>query len=255
MKRTKVALAALTLMTAVSPTVWAADLDPVTFDWSGVYLGLNAGGAWNDSEVRSRVESLELGDIVAGELSERLGADDLAFTGGGLIGVNWQYESLVLGLETDFNYLGFSQSKQRDVLVDSGGNLDLPVSTGLKLESNWYGTIRARVGFAADNLLFYGTGGVAYGQIKASGYIDSDGVDGVGSWHGSVDDINWGWTLGAGMEYAFDDNWLVGAEYLFTDLGSASWRYNNDSKLPDTNARGDADLQFNVLRMTVKYKF
>ncbi|RPH69866.1 MAG: porin family protein [Hyphomicrobiales bacterium] len=255
MKRTLAAAAALTLMTAVSPAVRAADLDPVTFDWSGVYLGLNAGGAWNDSEVRSRVESLELGGIVAGELSERLAADDLAFTGGGLIGVNWQYESLVLGVETDFNYLGFSQSKQRDVLVDNGGNLDLPVSTGLKLESNWYGTIRARVGFAADNLLFYGTGGVAYGQIKASGYIDSDGVDGVGSWHGSVDDINWGWTLGAGMEYAFDDSWLVGAEYLFTDLGSASWRYSNDSELPDTNARGDADLQFNVLRMTVKYKF
>jgi opacity protein-like surface antigen len=57
------------------------------------------------------------------------------------------------------------------------------------------------------------------------------------------------------MEYALDDSWLVGAEYLFTDLGSAGWRYSNDSELPDTNASGDADLQFNVLRMTVKYKF
>jgi outer membrane immunogenic protein len=255
MRQTTVAATTLCLITALSPAVWAADLDPVTFDWSGVYLGLSAGGAWNDSEVRSRVESVELGDIVAGDLSDRLGADDFDFTGGALLGVNWQYESLVLGLETDINYTGFSQSKQRDILIDGGGNVDLPVSTGLKFESNWYGTIRARAGFAADNLLFYGTGGLAYGQVKASGYIDSDGVDGVGTWQGSVDDINWGWTLGAGMEYAFDDSWLVGAEYLFTDLGTASWRYNNDSELPDTNARGEADVQFNTFRMTVKYKF
>jgi outer membrane immunogenic protein len=106
------------------------------------------------------------------------------------------------------------------------------------------------LGFAADNFLFYGTGGLAYGKIQADGRISDNLGD---SWKGTASTTDWGWTLGAGAEYAFDQDWIVGAEYLYVDLGSTD--FNINSNHVNEKANGNVNAAFSVVRATVKYKF
>ena len=118
-----------------------------------------------------------------------------------------------------------------------------------------------RLGYAIDNVLLYGTGGLAYGHMEAdSDFKVTSGDTVLGKWDGSADTVNWGWTIGAGMEYGID-NWSLGLEYLYVDLGSAEW--DNDFNTSDieeidsSDFDGDAniDYQFSVVRATAKLRF
>lgn len=249
---------------AVSTAVQAADMSmPSAYDWSGFYFGANAGAAWNNTEVDSDVS--HDGTLppsvppVLEELSNDLTADDVVFTGGAMLGYNWQHDSLVLGVEADINYLGFSGDNEISRDIDA---LFLSATRKLAFEADWFGTLRGRLGFAADNLLFYGTGGLAYGHLEASSdlrFYDNSGTqtdgDLVGQWKGSADDVNWGWTIGAGMEYGID-NWSLGVEYLYVDLGDADWESDNDlNTIQSYSTEGSVDYQFSVARATAKIRF
>jgi len=112
--------------------------------------------------------------------------------GGGQIGYNLQLSPLfVAGLETDFQGA-------------SSHNLD------------WFGTVRARLGITpfSPNLLIYGTGGFAYGEIR-NGWNNGNG------WN-TVNNVGTGWTAGGGVEWAFLPNWSAKAEYLYTDLSGSN---------------------------------
>jgi outer membrane immunogenic protein len=226
---------------SASTAVMAADLAPplpAAYDWTGFYMGLNAGAAWN----RSSIDVTDIGGAVPAALVATVDGEQTVFSGGGQIGYNWQMDSLVLGLETDLNYLGFSDDESR-----SSGL----ATADFDIKANWFGTARARLGFAADNMLFYATGGLAYGHVKASGQID----DGAGSvFSGSESNVNWGYTVGGGMEYAFDENWILGAEYLYVDLG------NPDNDFTCTGAcalsiSSNVDAAFSVVRAKLDFKF
>jgi outer membrane immunogenic protein len=215
----KFLLAGVVIISA-STAAMAADLAapvPVVYDWTGFYLGLNAGAAWDNS-------SFEIDNGTVFSLDD----DGAAFTGGVEAGYNWQMDSFVMGVETDFNYLGFHEDR------DFGG------AASIDFKENWFGTLRGRLGFAADNLLFYGTGGLAYGnaKVEACNGLVCD----------SESNVNWGWTVGGGAQYAFNQNWILGAEYLYVDLGS-----------PDVSCgalcNGDADVAFSVVRAKLDIKF
>ena len=164
---------------------------------------------------------------------------DLGFTGGGILGYNWQIDHMVLGVETDLNYGGLSGSRYATFSDPSA-----PIgSTKISYDSNWYGTLRGRAGYAADNLLFYGTAGLAYGGFDTKDYE-------AGSKVGSSDFLGIGWTAGAGIEYGID-KWSLGLEYLYVDLGSQSY----SSSGPDYKVKNDIDYQFSVVRATAKYNF
>jgi outer membrane immunogenic protein len=89
-------------------------------------------------------------------------------------------------------------------------------------------------------VLFDGTGGAAYANAKVEACI--------GAVCNSESNVNWGWTVGGGMQYAFDQSWIIGAEYLYVDLGS-----------PEVNCgaacSGDADAAFSVVRAKIDFKF
>lgn len=252
MKKYLLGASALAFAASLSGAAMAADIapEPSTYDWSGFYLGLNAGVAINNSNVDSDVNSSELGPL-ARELKDDIQDNSAAFTGGGQVGYNWQMDSIVVGLEADINFLGFDKSSSRSFTLDTGEDT-FDTTTRLGLESDWYGTIRGRLGYAMDNVLIYGTGGLAYGEVQGTGRIN---VDGVGVWKGTESEVNWGWTVGAGAEYAIDQNWIIGAEYLYVDLGDVDFDYNNNSSLPRTNGKADVEQRFNVVRATLKYKF
>lgn len=141
--------------------------------------------------------------------------DPGGFIAGLQAGYNFQFGSpFVLGIETDINYSGMS-----------GGGVGL----------GYFGTVRARLGYSFDRALVYGTGGFAYGQGNADffGLTSSANLT--------------GWTLGVGAEYAVDRNWSAKLEYLYVDLGSATY-----GTLAGPVVSG---LDANILRAGVNYRF
>lgn len=252
MKKFALAGSALVAALTVASAAQAADMAvPVTYDWTGFYIGANAGVAWNNSSVDNHfyVDGIRLGDI-----ENRIDGDQTAFTAGGLIGYNHQIDNIVLGVEADLNYLGFGDDNKRSgVLPHPGAPLDLE-SKG-SFEADWFGTLRGRLGFAIDNVLLYGTGGLAYGHMSADGKITASVRDQVvDTWKASTESTNWGWTIGGGMEYGID-NWSLGIEYLYVDLGDGEWDNGSFDNAHDYKLSGDADYAFSTVRATAKIRF
>ena len=102
-----------------------------------------------------------------------------------------------------------------------------------KFSNPWFGTLRGRGGFAMNNILLYGTGGLAFGNVRAE-------VMNLTENHSTA-----GWTLGAGAEYGFADNWTAKAEYLYVNLNNTQFALTG---LPN-------GYQFSIVRLGVNYKF
>ena len=152
------------------------------FSWTGFYIGAHAGGAFSngDSNLAAPLDSF----------------DANGFVGGVHAGYNYQMNQFVLGIEGDFDGTSIS------------GKATDPVLGVNKLSVPWQGSVRARLGYAWDRFLLYGTGGAAFADAKVSGG-DSKTLA--------------GWTVGAGVEYAFTDSWSGRLEYRYTDFQSASF--------------------------------
>lgn len=218
MKRTLIAGAAFASLLAAT-SAYAADLPvyskapppAVIFDWNGFYIGTNVGYSWGrgttDGNVTGTAGATPLATL---PLSGR--ADVNGFLGGAQFGYNWQNGSWLLGLEADIQ--GTNERGRGDVCTvadcSAGGTFAFTRDYSL----NWFGTARGRAGFlAADRLLLYVTGGLAYGSFTGSSFALPLAI---GTWSR----VNAGWTVGAGAEAALGDNWSVKFEYLYMDLGS-----------------------------------
>lgn len=242
--------AALALASAAN----AADMTaPATYDWTGFYVGANAGVSWNNSSLNNNfdVDGTRLDGV-----GSKIDGDQAAFTAGGILGYNYQIDQVVLGVEADFNYLGFGDSNKRNVVFEDHPP-PFELNSKGSFEADWFGTIRARLGFAIDNVLIYGTGGAAYGHMDANGKVTASLLDGteIDSWKGSTSQTNWGWTVGGGVEYGID-KWSLGLEYLYVDLGNGEWKDNSvDLQSHSYDLKGDVDYAFSTVRATVKYRF
>lgn len=165
-----------------------------SFDWTGFYLGLNGGYAWGRSS---------WSDPAAGTGSGRFNTSGGML--GGQLGYNWQRGPLVLGVETDMDWLNArGSSSAGGVCATNGGG-------SCQTQQSWLGTTRARLGYAFDRWLPYVTGGVAYGDIRATQPT------------GTSSSTRTGWTAGGGVEYGITSNWSAKLEYLHVDLGTASF--------------------------------
>lgn len=265
--------AAVSLATGTSVAL-AGDIAfaPASYDWSGGYVGVNAGGALNNSNFRSNYSYRGQDDIgqdavdLVNGLDHSDSPDEGAFEAGILAGYNIQMSSLVLGIEGDFNYLGFNGTVRNNA-GDVMSQVLQPESTRavdkIDYEGTWYGTVRGRVGYAVDNVLLYGTGGLAYGQLSIKQKLDASNGDEYASWSSERDAWKMGWTIGGGIEYAVD-RWTLGLEYLYVDLGSYDWSSRPSVSLDDAalqadwsevKQKGEADYAFSVARATVKYRF
>ena len=229
-------------------------------DWSGLYIGVNGGGAWTNSNYgltldpgSNPVHSPGYAAVVvaAGPGS----ANDTAFTGGGQIGFNVQSGGLVFGLEGDFNSLHSSNTRQI-----TGIDITQPTFPFTHTEAastDWFATVRPRIGFLADPHTFvYLTGGLALTNLKYT-YAYREPVDGVSA-DASASEIKAGWTVGGGGELAIDRHWSLKAEYLYAEFGDV----NDSARLiyapnPTANSviNSSADLTVQIARGGLNYRF
>ena len=204
MKRFVFAAAIATLAVAPGAST-AADLVPYgrpapargTF-WQGPYLGANIGYQW-------------------GSVSNA-GNDPSGAMGGIQGGYNWQIGQFVFGGETD---LQMSDADDR--------------FAGWKFSNPWFGTLRGRAGYAMNNILLYGTVGLAYGTLRAQ-----DLASGI-----EESRTTFGWAAGGGIEVALTGNWSAKAEYLYVDLNDRSFNLTGN----------DHGLASSLLRFGVNYRF
>jgi outer membrane immunogenic protein len=205
MKKTILAMTVAT-MAAASGTATAADLPrgPVpyyatpagVYNWGGAYAGVNLGYEWGS---------------ITNNTTKPSGLE-----GGVQGGYNWQSGQFVFGGETDLQVTGADDT-----------------FAPYKFSNPWFGTLRGRIGVAMNNILFFGTAGLAYGDIKGE-------ISGL-----SEDKTHVGWAAGLGMEVGLTPNWSAKVEYLYMDLSNRAYSITGT-----TNG-----LESSMLRFGFNYHF
>jgi outer membrane immunogenic protein len=177
------------------------------YNWGGIYYGINGGYAFGKSEWTT-------------PLATTGNFNTSGFAVGATVGANYQVDAFVFGLEADIDWMG----------VKGSSSICTPAC---ETKNTWLSTFRGRAGYAADRVLFYATGGGAFGNIQA------------GASGSSLTNANKaGWTAGAGIEAALADNWTARVEYLFVDFQNAT---------PFTLVT--VKLNENLIRFGLDYKF
>lgn len=218
---------------ASSVTAHAADIArpvykaaPVVaaYNWSGFYIGANVGYGW--------------GDLSATAFGLEASASTDGWFGGGQIGWNWQAPGSpwVWGVEVDSQ---FSDIGNNLIEATNGGNA-ISVWTSL----DYFGTARLRLGYAWDRVMFYGTGGLAWGTNEIGGSVRTGGT----VFSSETSNTHIGWTAGAGIEWALVDNWTAKVEYLYIDLGDENYFSNTVNGL-------DANLDVHTVKVGLNYRF
>lgn len=221
----------------VSGPAWAADpMVESAYDWSGFYVGVNAGyGSVNYDTTDIDAAGFGPWNVVG---------DSWSFNADGLVagvgaGYNYQSGSFVFGLEGDLGFLNADGSEATQTSIDTVAEFD----------ANWYGTLRARAGLAANRTLFYVTGGAA---VLDADFGVSDFI--ANSIDTRANDTLVGWTAGGGVEWAVTDELSLKAEYLYMDFGKTE--HSAPRLVPASNVYGfDHDITAHVARVGINWHF
>jgi outer membrane immunogenic protein len=166
------------------------------YSWAGPYIGGNLGYAWGSVENNPTKPS--------------------GFAGGVQAGYNWQSGPWVFGVEGDLQATGADDT-----------------FAPWKFSNPWFGTVRGRAGYAFNNIYLYGTGGLAFGELRAETF-------GLSETH-----TNAGWTVGGGVELGLVQNWTAKIEYLYVDLSNSNFSITGVSN----------GYRFGLVRAGVNYHF
>lgn len=174
-------------------------------------------------------------------------------------GYNWQSGSLVYGFEGDISWVGLKSDTSGQFVPRSPTAFVYP-SEVTSANIDWYGTVRGRLGWTYGSFLFYGTGGVAYGNVNLTNRYDlgtSGQTAGLGPVITQTSGVKFGWTAGVGADYMLRPNLILNFEYRYVDLGTVS--------LPATPApaplqalvssSASAHAQFQAVTIGLSYKF
>jgi outer membrane immunogenic protein len=248
-------------MAVRAPAYKAPPLAPM-FSWTGFYIGANAGGGWGRSDPSTTTVFSPVGYFAATSVPAiaAAGAQRINTTGataGGQIGYNWQINQAVFGLEADFGYFGMKGSSTGGAIYPCCAPTSFTINSSVT--TDWLFTARPRVGFAANNWLFYVTGGLALTQLKGNFTFADNFATAAES--ASLSQTKAGWTAGGGVEWAVSGPWSVKLEYLHLDFGSISGSSTNLTAFvppvafPANVFTHSVNLRSDIVRVGLNYRF
>lgn len=243
MKRTALALA-LASLTAVPGM--AADLPsrapppvfvppPPLFTWTGFYIGGYGGYSFEGREKLTFQPARRGGARTAsGKIK--------GGTGGGLVGYNYQFSRLVIGVEGEG---GFDGEKATTTVKPTGAKAKLA-------SDDLIARVRGRVGFAAGSLFpggFFLGDALIFAAGGGSFLSEKDTFTGNGFGRNAVigKKDRFGFNVGGGVDFAITTNWILRAEYIYDDFGKeklAAGRNRYTSSLTDNTVRGAIEYKF-----------
>jgi outer membrane immunogenic protein len=231
------------LIIAVTVPANAADMplkappQPVTADynWAGFYVGVSGGYGWSQGGdiglasvgIPAPASLPVIATGAASAIPTGLGTQANGFIGGAEIGYNYQWHQWVWGIEADLSGANIRGSAAQNATSIITTIVSFPANGSAVGEQklDLFGTVRGRLGLvAADRLLIFATGGLAYGHAESNTSTGDipDQVT-IGPALGSASRMLAGWTVGGGFEWAFAPRWSFKTEYLYYDLGSLNY--------------------------------
>ncbi|MES2204772.1 MAG: outer membrane beta-barrel protein [Pseudomonadota bacterium] len=235
--------------------------------WNGFYVGADMGSVLSKTKMQTSVapggtyfnytqDAPEIAAAADDDLSER------SFSGGIFGGYERQFNHIVIGGEASFNTLSLNSSHSGYNTFTSDPSIQF--ATNETLKANWEGTLRLKIGYAENRWLVYLTGGPAMTNLEyTSSYSDDNsqlGLNLPGAYgSGTTSEMKYGWALGAGGEYAFNDNWFLQIQYLYSDFGTISTDYaiTPTPTLSEfsSSMNSSADLTIQSLLVGLIYRF
>jgi outer membrane immunogenic protein len=177
---------------------------PQFYSWTGFYLGGQLGYSWGSDRLS---EFLTAGRTPLGVSFDY---SPSSFVGGVHAGFNYQMGSFVFGVEADVEAMnargGFNDPPLVRSPFDPGGIV--------RVQQDWQASVRARIGYAFDRFMVYGTAGAAFTKFEHSYFNPLAGFGESGNFSRT------GWTVGGGVNYAMTDNLILGLDYRYTDYGN-----------------------------------
>jgi len=237
--KTKLILSAVTALLAGVSAASAADLAarPYTkapmapmvavYNWTGFYIGVNGGYGWSQSDF--------VVDTVPATLARVKGTGGVF---GGQIGYNWQTGPLVLGLEGEYAWA--------DITKD-GVDCTFAQTALCSNKIDGLGSVRGRLGYAANNALFFVSGGWGVAHARYDRVFQPGGVP----FTSGVTKTESGFAAGVGVEYGFTNNWIGRLQYDYYGFGRNN--YALDTLSNTSTASVETNVQ--VVRAGISYKF
>lgn len=237
--------------------------------WTGWYAGLNAGYAWSGASVDTASTNTftfpgfggpNLASAITTLSNFNTPVHNNGFMGGGQIGGNWQVGQIwIAGIEADIQSMAGSQDTHAftsSVVVPGFPANTVTQSASVSRQLDYLGTMRGRLGLLVGTVLFYGTGGLAYGDVRASTSIAQTLLGPAGgivppTWTaaGATAGALVGWTAGAGAEWLLSPNWSTKVEYLHYDLGARTYGVGSLA----TNAAGIGPFTVNAVQSNARF--
>ncbi len=224
-----------TALTVLAGSAFAADLGttmpytapPVApvplFSWTGCYIGGNIGGGFGHTDITGQ------GRIP----SASVGTDTSGFIGGGQVGCNYQFTpNWVVGAEGMFDFGDIKGSQ------DSGVRGELST---INSQTDWLTSATGRLGYSWDRWMLYAKGGAAWAHDN---YVTFNAGD---------IETRFGWTVGAGVEWAFWNGWSARLEYNYYDFGTETFSFADS--VTGRLAPFDVNNTINTVTIGVNYRF
>jgi len=217
---------------------------PPVYNWTGFYIGAHVGGAWTRQRFDQFVPFV---DGVDGFFPFNDGRRNMSgVIGGGQIGVNWQPVGTpwVLGIEAQFS--------GADLRTDNFISVFEVNDMRLRNRIDWFGSVAGRLGYAWNNVLLYGKGGVAFEHRKfGMVFLPEPFI-----FDHDIDRTRTGWMVGAGLEIGLPGTWLGGnwsikGEYNFMQFS----RHNDVFFIDDVPVTFRVRDEINVVKFGLNYRF
>lgn len=264
------ALAVSALCVGMSGTVFGADMSlkdrpsyeafPETI-WTGLYVGGHIGGSWGNTDISDTYTY----NVVDPHKDTNISNNGLL--AGGQVGYNVQKGNLVYGIEADIGRMDISGDGSAHLLngtpnaCDGSWNQKCQLDAKYSVSGGLYGDIAGRLGYASEKSLFYVKGGPAFLNVDVdTSYV---GDNGFTRWqpnnhsHFGFDqsETMWGWTVGAGVEYALSPSLSLKAEYQHFDFGTMELDYNGshafNGNIGVSTLNGEAEISPTVDAISV----